>query len=374
MPDELDNPFVPDAGTPPPLRVGHEELVREMSMMLRMALAKKRGRMVVLYGPRGNGKTVLLDEIRNWAKAGNANVRMRSGGRLAGPLDFAAKILDDDSIATIDCSASVAASVPFAEAELSANPRSTYSFAGVLMKLAESKPTVILIDEAHDLPSETGSALLDAAQECITRRLPLFMVLAGTPHLLTALRNTGADFWERLKKLRIGRLESKEDARKALSVPSAQSGLPFDEDALELLATSSQRYPFFAQQLGWAAWGTAQRKGHTTITLQDAEEGLATANSELEALYQERLDELRAQGVVNEAVAVSRAMLAHEGEPCIIEKDMERLLQSLARSNGSTSAQILEKLVMSGLIWREKPLRWEPAIPSLCTFLVNSID
>lgn len=95
--------------------------------------------------------------------------------------------------------------------------------------------------------------MLEAIQECISRRLPLLALLAGTPGLPDHLRQMGATHWERASQWPVGRLESDEEVRAALSTPASQSGLPIDEDAPELLVRESQRHPFFVQLVGSAA-------------------------------------------------------------------------------------------------------------------------
>lgn len=374
MPDETENPFMPGAGKTPPILVGHKRVTRRLRNMLKRTLAKKSGDMAVLYGPRGNGKTTLLKELGMWAKTGGAEIRIRTGGQLAGPPETAARVLQDDSVKHTEYAKSVDVNLAFAKAGIAESSTSTYSFFGVLRDMAHSKPAVVLVDEAHMLSPESGRELLNAAQRCVSDGLQLLLVLAGTPHIQWAIGRMDASFWERLESLKIGRLESDDEVREALSVPASQTGLPFDDDALNLLVQESQRYPFFVQLLGWSAWDIAQQEGHDRITLEDAEKGVREANSRRGEFYSRRLEEARTQGLLSEAVAVSKELVTRGDIQSIHERDMGKLLELLAAKRDSTPSEILEGLVELGLVWQEEPLLWEAGIPSLCQFLADSFD
>lgn len=57
--DELENPFRPGAGTPPPALVGRDELISRFRVTTGRALRGRPGKSVMPIGLRGVGKTVL---------------------------------------------------------------------------------------------------------------------------------------------------------------------------------------------------------------------------------------------------------------------------------------------------------------------------
>lgn len=76
MKDNSDNPFRPGSGTQPPYRAGHEDAMSDLRMHLARILGPtKEGDGVILFGPRGNGKTTLLNELESLAQGEGVNVR-----------------------------------------------------------------------------------------------------------------------------------------------------------------------------------------------------------------------------------------------------------------------------------------------------------
>lgn len=181
--------------------------------------------------------------------------------------------------------------------------------------LAKSHPAVLLIGEAHSLPAEPGGDILNAIRACIGEGLPLPAVLAGTPVLEDRISEMGASFRERCVPLMIGRIESTADVRDALAIPARRSGLPFADDALDLLVAESQGYPFFIQLLGAAAWGAAAKAGHDSITHMDAKAGLAESEFVRVLLFLRRRNEIEKGRVLPEAEAVSRGVREREPAP-----------------------------------------------------------
>lgn len=67
--DELDNPFRPGAGSPPPALVGRDALIASFRVTVGRALAGRPGQSVMPIGLRGVGKTVLLNRFAEVAVA-----------------------------------------------------------------------------------------------------------------------------------------------------------------------------------------------------------------------------------------------------------------------------------------------------------------
>lgn len=233
------------------------------------------------------------------------------------------------------------------------------------------EPVLLLIDEAQDMPEDMGKYLLQAVQICFGERLPLLLALAGTPPIKEALSATHASFWERLKKLRVGRLESEAATRDALAIPAERTGMPFDEDALDLLVKESQSYPFFVQMLGRAAWKVAKEAGHSRISRQDAERGIERSMGERQEFYAARAEELERKGIIVEAKAVSVAMGELGENPQLPNDVLHRLLSEAASATGNTPEDVKNELSRLGLIWRMSSLDWESGIPSLCDYLAR---
>lgn len=371
MDEQPDNPFTPDAGIAPPVRVGHEDAVTHLDTLLARIRAGKPGGGVVLVGPRGNGKTVLLNELAGRAaKASVTALKLLSEDLAGGTRKMARRILLGkpglpDLSTLLPLCGLVIRGAPRPEESLGESARLA------LRWQASRNPTLLVIDEAHVMPLERGRHLFNAAQELVGKGFPLLLVLAGTPGVMGHLKKTKASFIERYRQVRIGRLESLDEVRTALSVPAGQSGFPIDGDALELLAESSQRYPFFVQQLGFEAWQAAKVAGHPRIALADAQAGKEKALKLRDAFYRNRRNELKDQKVLAEALAVSRAVVGREDPHLVSEGDLLRVLGEATKGSGRSTEEVLGILADLGLVWEADGTDWEPGIPSFCRYLID---
>lgn len=328
--------------------------------------------MVVLYGPRGNGKTVLLAEVKRQAVAGDAAVRWLTPDDWSGTIESFVEQLPTGLATKPRLAAGFSVDLGMIKASINYRSGSPHLLAtAVLQALAEKGPIVLLADEAHNLPPKVGQILLNAGQRCVTDGLPLLLLLAGTPGIRRNRKGADASFWERAHRLRVGRLETPDAVRDALAIPARNSGLPFAEDALELLVEESQRYPFFVQLLGGASWDVAQQEGHDHITLGDAREGVEIVNEQRHGFYGDRRVEIVESGLHREALVVSRAMVKRGAEPAIPARELDGILETVVSADPREIERAKGRLSSLGLIWEGVGGVWEPGIPSLCKSIAD---
>lgn len=367
------NPFTPGQGVAPPHLAGRDEATFELSEMVgRIGRGEPAGN-IALYGPHGAGKTALLAETERRAAAKGIRTRWLIPGRWGGSGKgfvrcLASGVLTDASRAKGDPKADAAATG-------SGTGRDSGlwrpEIGKTLRRMVEAKPLLLLVDDAHDMPWDIEECLLFSAERCVSDGFPLLIALAG-PHGFGDSPPPGAvDLWERsVPHVGVGRLESREATLSALSIPAEKSGLPFAEDALELLADESQGYPLFVQLLGRHSWQAAIERdpGADRIGPEDVEAGVRMTEKERNGFYMDRLREIEARNMLPEAVAAAKAFAELDDDGVLSEKELGAALNPVL-AEGQWAYFAIQDLLALGLVWRTDTDDWAQGIPSLCAFV-----
>lgn len=201
---------------------------------------------IVLSGPRGNGKTVLLRWFqREIEAAGGIDVLWRTPSDLSDLDALATSLVPPGRFkAMLPDTLPVSIAIGRLGWELGNN---TGTLTDLLTVRCNHRPLVVLLDEAHTLDADVGRALLNASQS-VSAVSPFLLALAGTPGLEPHLNTMSATFWNRAKQLGVGLLGGGA-AAEALTRPLAaqQPPITFEPAALERVVGESQCYPYFVQ-------------------------------------------------------------------------------------------------------------------------------
>ena len=371
-----DNPFKPGPGRPPPYLAGREIEQRLLGTSLRAAKGSGSGEIIVMYGPRGTGKTVLL----NWFKTECSKV-----DALAIPATPSTEL---ESIADLPRLLLPASRLPD---EVSLGVKGVLSMAwknpdtGTVGRLRDhliaacrNTPRVLLLDEAHILKPDVCRELLNVSQMVLTEA-PFLLVLTGTPGLRPFLMSVGATFVERSKKLRIGRLDE-QSAAEAISVPLQRGGISIEEDALFRVVEDAQRYPYFLQQWGSALWDAAKERDADRLTGADAEQAMPEIAAAREDFYKDRYDSLsNDKSLLAAAYAVACAFraesrLASDEIPEIIERCLPDTPADRA-SREDKARQLSKELNKIDFVWEPTAAREvEPGIPSFMAYVQSEVE
>lgn len=320
---------------------------------------------VVLYGPRGNGKTVLLVWLMEEARDhSDVDVIRLTPSRIPDRTRLAEELLPDAWWKRLAPSEVSVAGIGWRPGD--DRPPSAQA---ALAARAAKAPLILLLDEAHTLDHEVGRELLNASQE-VGRELPFLLVLAGTPNLQGHLNRMGASFWNRAEQLRIGRLDESA-TREALRRPFEDQGIACQNHALAAMVRETHGYPYFVQLLGRAVWREAVRnptepRTVTADTLAHARVGFERVRGEY---YVHRVEELRKRRLLPVGRAVADAFADRD------TLDVGRFEEAVAGELGkASSAEEIERatevLCDLGYVWRvEGRLVWEPGIPSLMDYV-----
>jgi hypothetical protein len=282
--DELENPFRPGAGTPPPALVGRDALLASFDVTVGRALNGRPGQSVMPVGLRGVGKTVLLNRFAERAEAKGMRVgyveapesgdfgrllagrlrkilieldtagkRSRAATRALGVLrSFTYTLPDGSSMALgVDPIAGSADS-----GDLSEDLTDLLVAAGEAAR-ARKSGIVLAIDEVQYLKSVELAALIAAIHRTVQLNLPMVLVGAGLPQL-PGLTGSAKSYAERLFRFpRIGSLGDAE-ARDVLKLPVLDAGVTYTSEALDLLIRHTHGYPYFLQEWGYEVWNVAR--------------------------------------------------------------------------------------------------------------------
>ena len=365
--NELDL-FKPGPGGLPPYLAGREREQRTCRAFLdhlRQGAAPPRD--LILYGPRGNGKTTLLSWLHQAARAREAvdvihltpaavPTEERLVRRLLSPTWWRRLLPGEVSISGVRWRAGQSPDAP--------------SLDEVLAARTGKKPLLLLLDEAHTLDAAVGHALLNASQ-IVGRKQPFLLVLAGTPHLESRLGEMDVSFWSRSELLPIGRLDGAATAD-ALRLPLAGENVAIDDDALAQLVAASQGYPYFVQLSGEALWRRVVTGGSSAgrrITRADVEAVRADFEEKKGRYYLQRYNELHDQGLLPAARAVAEAFENRE------RLGGEQLEAAVRRGLGEPGGEkrtvaTAKTLGHLGYIWRPDAVpTWEAGIPSLMEYV-----
>ena len=378
------NLFKPGDGTPPPEFAGRAQDERALrsyasGMDARDAAGKANiAANCLLYGPRGNGKTALLERLRTWAEKRpkwhvlNMNVSedagdLRSAAQFIASRPWFQRIWRRLSQTQVDLSSGLAGAHLGFGVRLPEIEASPWRIDQALAAAASSGPCLLLVDEAHRLPSDLCAALLDASRMLRTNGAPLLLVLSGTPALRDTLSASNVSNWDRGKHLPLGPLPQGA-ARQALTKPLQRHGVSCtDPTALRKAEDAMQDYAFFTQLFGEAAVEALNHRDARDFDGEAAQAAIDLFKHKRHAFYDNRREEVRALGCVTAAAAAWGAMRGHGGKA-----SADMLVQIMERfaPPDATGEDAFRQLRRLGVLWSVDG-GVEPGIPSLMDSLVE---
>ena len=366
--DPVLNPYAPGAGTPPPELAGRDDLREKVRIAIARLRRGLQAKSVLMVGLRGVGKTVLLDRMRDDARAnGVQTIRIESPeGRslpalLAPQLRQALLALSRNLRARDLAQRGLRALAGFAkslklkyediEVGLDFDPEPGLADNGDLEhdlqalletagQAAASADTALamFIDELQHVKEDELAALITAMHRCAQQRLPIVLVGAGLPQLPGRM-GRAKSYAERLFDFpEVGPLNATA-ARLAIIKPAHAQGVDFTEPAVAALVAKTQGYPYFLQEWGKHAWDHATS---SPIRREDVVAASGTAIAALdESFFRVRFDRLTpAEKRYLRAMAALGPGPHRSGD---IAEQLHRKVTSL----GPTRAQLIDK----GMVW-----------------------
>ncbi len=374
-PTRTRNPFKPGRGATPPYLAGREnEQNRLREILADMADGDSPAADIVMYGPRGMGKTVLLNWLKNEAKkSGTVDNPIRTSwttpDQLASPADMWSCLMSSDWKKNLKPD-----ETKFGFGALSG----TWTRKGVsnqalindLISECKKSPLVFLMDEAHQMESGQCRGLLNVSQT-VQNEAPFLLVLAGTPGLAHFLKTVGASFVERSTKMGIARLDAQATAD-AIVKPLNEHGINIDDSTLAPVVEDSQHYPYFIQLWGAALWDLAKQKDLQKLTSQEIAEAETKVENRRSNFYEQRRATLDDLELLPAAVAI--AAVFQDTETTTRDYLKEIIADNLPDDSLATQSvnEHLQTFIRHEFIWNPPDsILFEAGIPSLMKYVLD---
>lgn len=370
-------PFAPGAGTSPLHVAGRKDALRLIDQALDMIavplvkekLSRTAMSPITIIGPRGVGKTTLLNCAEDGADERAMQVvrcpHLGGEDKEAAFRGFVARMLG--AYKTSHAISGELGLPSVAKARYSTHIERRETYVSVLKEMLKEKPVLLLLDEAMHYDADLLGMVLQEGQQLIAARRPLAMIIAGTPSLGARLRQANATFLNRFQRLRLNLLTAQETCE-ALEDPLRQCGVKVSDEAIKLLVSWTDYYPYFIQLVGAAAWNA---KGDSSeIDLEVAKKAQEAMQESREEYYYEIYEDIREVDLLHPASQVI-AMVEAAAEPLAPENAIAQLEKNSPGITRKEANEIFSKLLDLGLVWFERKAGVMPAIPSFFTFFKN---
>ena len=361
------NPFRPGAGQMPPFLAGRdEELALAERRLTELSGGRAPAQGILFYGPRGNGKTVLLEAILTRARELGMRGERLSPSALRHEDSLIEQLQESGGLAEVRLSGAPLG--PLGSSTAPAVPTRNIPRLLAARIVASPSPLVLVVDEIHTMNPEAGRAFFEAIQNTTADALPLWLIAAGTPDAPRRVRHAGTFAERAFEHLPIGRLGPAATAS-ALTTPASTAGRPITAPALTALVRASQDYPYFIQLLGSAAWDAAGPEDE--ISAQAADSAAEAAGIAIERFFMGRFAEAREREIVDALAPVAAAIADHGGQ--IADRELRRVIATVVERGLAPHdrSSLLTTLSDLGVVWETSSDVWEMGIPSFADYVLR---
>lgn len=282
------NPFKPTAGGEPPLLIGRERVVRDFDKGLDNGVGAP-GRIMLITGAKGTGKTVMLTVLGDKARAHKWDVieETASDGlceRLVSELCSKDSLIDKLTFAP---SITIAgASVSLGEAELSPKrmPETLRKAMSARLDALEKRDAglMISIDETQAASRADLIAIATAIQHQIREKRNVSIVFAGLPQMISDLFDDEVITFLRRARTNVLANVPIDEVNESFAQTFEDSGMSLDASLVEKAAVATAGYPYMIQLVGYYIWDAADARESTVISKEDVDEGIREARVDLD--------------------------------------------------------------------------------------------
>lgn len=389
--DPVANPYRPGAGRRPPLLAGRGQVLEAFAVVQRRAEELGEGdRSWIINGLRGVGKTVLLTELLdNVSGRGWISAKVEAGASASLSVSLSRSLLHGLRTATgrhseprlrrllgifkafslkVDPSGNVSLGVDVQPIHgIADSGHLSDDLSALFDALGEAARdlgigVLVLIDELQEATAAELAALNTAVHNTGQANVPLPVIVigAGLPSLPAQLADA-TSYAERLYDYRSIGLLDDDAARDALTIPSTERGVEWDEAGLLAAVRTAGGYPYFIQAIGKHVWDNARS---SPILPDDVEVGLAEARREVDdGLYRSRWE--RATPVQRD---VLRSLAAIGGDGPASVADVAR---HMGKGRASDISVARTELIKKGLTYAPERGLLAFTVPGMHDFILR---
>ena len=375
------NPFTPGTGHTPEHVGGRKrefDLLEDALQTIKPSELQEDGLLdrakmapIVLTGPRGAGKTLMLDRMQQQAQEMGIHVARLAYAKDLSPVDAMKRLLHemagdaDDELLRLLQSSEFAA-VGTGKGMSWRDVARMYEYA--LKTRLRQGPLVLMMDDAHQYQLDIMGFMLGFAHNLITRRHPLVMLLAGAPDLCSYMISLRTRFYTTSEDIYINLLET-EESKKALSKPFADRGIEVEPQALEMMRGMTDNYPYFVQIVGAEVWKVLSKGRKRRVDVALVEQTQGAIREERKKFHRKIYKEMNDKDLTPYALQAAKT-LAQQPNAQARRKGIELVLQKKNRKLKAAKArEIVDGLQWLGFIWQGRKDYMEPGIPSFFTYL-----
>ena len=373
------NPFRPGTGSAPEHLAGREPEQALLRQALKDITGPRKGdygplrgwapRPLKIVGPRGAGKTVLLAWTKSVLDTKKADVVSLADLPNADSEETFSEFLSElANIPGFDLEKHVESQAhKYIQIALNWRPGqpAVRGFRQILRERLRIRPLLLLLDEVMHYDADMLGQLLRHGQILMSENWPLAIVLAGTPALEAHLDDVDATFIDRAEDIYINRLDP-DATRDALTKPFADRGVKVSDEALKLMLSWTDDYPFFIQAVGSQVWNAKEKQGRAEVDVALVQSVEQAVHSERVGLYKKIYRRIRNARLLKHA-SIAVAFIEADPEPPKPEQVID-FLEEGANLKFEDALEIYNQLLDAGLFWELNDDRVYPAIPSFFNY------
>lgn len=366
----MPNPFKPTAGKMPPILIGRQSIIDDFKEGLENG-AGAPGRLMLITGQRGYGKTVMLTELGRVAKDAGWEVISETASEGMCDRLVSALVRSGMKLRGVNVQPSIGVSgilnaslggASFSVDQVALTLREVVNQR--LAKMPRGKGIVFTIDEAQAASMADMVALATTIQHVIrdedmrdvsdSDKHGVAFVFAALPSLMDELLHERVlTFLRRSVQHDLG-LVAYPDVRSAYIEVVREGGLAIDFEVAELAAEASDGYPYMIQLVGYYMWRAAEVRGSKEIEEADVIQGKKDAL----VLFDDAVCAPLFDGLTAAQKLFVKAVAKEAPQPAKVSEIASRAHRSASWVSKYRASLIKERVVESagyGLVWLAAP-------------------